>query len=68
VTVSNSAAQELIKNANMQQSMINALLKYSIFQKACNASVVTHEAELVAGLKPISFAQFANDYIESFIL
>lgn len=68
VDFSDSVAQERMRNAAMQEWTINSLTEMFIFQKADKASLVSHDMALVTGQKPISFAQFAKDYVESFKL
>lgn len=68
VDVSDSAARERMMNAGMQVWTINTLMEMLNFQKAGKASVVSHYVKLVIGRKPISFAQCAKDYVESFKL
>lgn len=68
VDVSDSVAREGMMNAGIQEWTINSLMELFNFQKAGKASVVSHNVELVTGRKPISFAQFAKDYVESFKL
>ena len=45
---------------------IKVILEFSRAMKDRPVSKITHDVEQVTGSKPISFAQFANDYAVAF--
>ena len=50
----------------MDDWLINTISELSNYFKKGHASQTSFAVEEVAGKKPISFSQFANDYAEAF--
>jgi len=66
VDVPEDAARSEMKQSGMPDVLIDMTMELYELYKAGYASEVTPTVEQVTGKKPISFAQFANDYAEVF--
>ena len=66
VDVPEDAARSEMKQSGMPDVLIDLTMKLYEIYKAGYASEVTPTVEQIIGKKPISFAQFANDYAEAF--
>ena len=66
VNVSDDAASQGMKASRMPGVLIDALIELNKIQRAGYASTVSPVVEQVTGKKPISFEQFARDYVEAF--
>jgi uncharacterized protein YbjT (DUF2867 family) len=66
VSISDEEARGGMKEANMGDWLINTILELYDYYRKGNASYVSSAVEEVIGRKPITFAQFANEYAEAF--
>lgn len=66
VDVSDDKASQGMKSAGMPEVLVNAFMELNRIQRAGHASVVSPVVEQVTGKKPITFEQFARDYVEAF--
>jgi len=66
VDVPEDAARSEMKQSGMPDVLIDMTMELYELYKAGYASEVTPTVEQVTAKKPISFAQFANDYAEAF--
>ena len=66
VNVSEQEARAAMKEMGMDDWLTNTILElYNYFKKG-HASQVSSAVEEVTGKKPVSFSQFANDYVDAF--
>ncbi|MDN5845867.1 MAG: SDR family oxidoreductase [Candidatus Nitrosocosmicus sp.] len=66
VNISDEKAREAMKEAGLDDWLINTILDlYSYFRKGY-ASQVASAVEEVTGKKPIAFAQFAKEHVDAF--
>jgi uncharacterized protein YbjT (DUF2867 family) len=66
VNVSEQEARAAMKEMGMDDWLTNTILElYNYFKKGY-ASQVSSAVEEVTGKKPVSFSQFANDYVDAF--
>lgn len=66
VSISDEDARGGMKEMNMNDWLINTILELYNYYRKGNASYVSSAVEEVTGRKPITFAQFAKDYAETF--
>jgi uncharacterized protein YbjT (DUF2867 family) len=66
VAISEEEAKGGMKEMGMDNWLINTISELSNYFKKGYASQVSSAVEEVTGKKPISFSQFANDYVEAF--
>jgi hypothetical protein len=56
----------LLEDSGIEDWVVNSLIELYRFQRSGKASMVSNNVEKITGKKPISFEQFATDYIVSF--
>ncbi|MGI0045082.1 MAG: SDR family oxidoreductase, partial [Nitrososphaeraceae archaeon] len=66
VSISDEDARGGMKEMNMNDWLINTILELYNYYRKGNASYVSSAVKEVTGRKPITFAQFAKDYAETF--
>jgi uncharacterized protein YbjT (DUF2867 family) len=66
VNISEEEAREAMKEMGMSDWLINTISELSDYFRKGNASQISSAVEEVTGKKPISFSQFAKDYVEAF--
>lgn len=66
VNVSDDTASQGLKASRMPGVLIDALIELNKTQRAGHSLTVSPVVEQVTGKKPISFEQFARDYVEAF--
>src|SRR5918995_1813962 len=66
VAISEEEAKAGMKEMGMDNWLINTISELSNYFKKGYASQVSSAVEEVTGKKPISFSQFANNYVEAF--
>ena len=66
VDISEDKASQGMKAAGMPEVLVEAFMELNRIAKAGHASDVSPVVEQVTGRKPISFEQFAKDYIDAF--
>jgi uncharacterized protein YbjT (DUF2867 family) len=59
-------ARKGMLDMGMSDRTVKVILEFSRAMKDGPVSKITHDVEQVTGSKPISFAQFANDYAVAF--
>ena len=66
VNISEEETREALKETGMDEWLISTIMGlYTLFRKGY-ASQVSTAVEEVTGKKPITFAQFAKDYVDAF--
>jgi uncharacterized protein YbjT (DUF2867 family) len=66
VNISDEEARAAMKEIGMNDWLINTVSELSEYFRKGKASEISPAVEEVTGNKPISFSQFANDYIDAF--
>jgi uncharacterized protein YbjT (DUF2867 family) len=66
VNISDEEARTAMKEIGMSDWLINTVSELSEYFRKGKASEISSAVEEVTGNKPISFSQFANDYIDAF--
>jgi uncharacterized protein YbjT (DUF2867 family) len=66
VNISDEEARTAMKEIGMSDWLINTVSELSDYFRKGKASEISSAVEEVTGNKPISFSQFANDYIDAF--
>jgi uncharacterized protein YbjT (DUF2867 family) len=66
VNISEEEARGAMKEMGMSDWLINTISELHDYFRKGNASQVSSAVEEVTGKKPISFSQFAKDYVETF--
>ena len=66
VNISDEEARAAMKEIGMSDWLINTVSELSDYFRKGKASEISSAVEEVTGNKPISFSQFANDYVDAF--
>jgi uncharacterized protein YbjT (DUF2867 family) len=66
INVSEDDARRGMREAGMSEVIIEALVELYAIQKAGYTATLSPDVERVTGKKPLSFDQFAKDYVEAF--
>jgi uncharacterized protein YbjT (DUF2867 family) len=66
VNISDEEARAAMKEIGMNDWLINTVSELSDYFRKGKASEISPAVDEVTGNKPISFSQFANDYIDAF--
>jgi uncharacterized protein YbjT (DUF2867 family) len=66
VNISDVEARAAMKEIGMSDWLINTVSELSDYFRKGKASEISSAVEEVTGNKPISFSQFANDYVDAF--
>ena len=66
VNISDEEAKEAMKEIGMSDWLINTVSELSNYFRKGKASEISSAVEEVTANKPISFSQFANDYVDAF--
>jgi uncharacterized protein YbjT (DUF2867 family) len=66
VNISDEEARAAMKEIGMSDWLINTVSELSDYFRKGKASETSSAVEEVTGNKPISFSQFANDYVDAF--
>ena len=66
VNISDEEARAAMKEIGMSDWLINTVSELSEYFRKGKASEISPAVEEVTGNKPISFSQFANDYVDAF--
>ena len=66
VNISEEEARAAMKEIGMSDWLINTVSELSDYFRKGKASEISSAVEEVTGRKPISFSQFANDYVDAF--
>jgi uncharacterized protein YbjT (DUF2867 family) len=66
VNISDEEARAAMKEIGMSDWLINTVSELSEYFRKGKASEISSAVEEVTGNKPISFSQFANDYVDAF--
>ena len=66
VNISDEEARAAMKEIGMNDWLINTVSELSEYFRKGKASEISPAVEEVTGNKPISFSQFANDYVDAF--
>jgi uncharacterized protein YbjT (DUF2867 family) len=66
VNISEEEAKAAMKEIGMSDWLINTVSELSDYFRKGKASEISSAVEEVTGNKPISFSQFANDYVDAF--
>ena len=66
VNISDEEARAAMKEIDMSDWLINTVSELSDYFRKGKASEISSAVEEVTGNKPISFSQFANDYVDAF--
>ena len=66
VNISDEEARAAMKEIGMNDWLINTVSELSEYFRKGKASEISPAVEEVTGSKPISFSQFANDYVDAF--
>jgi uncharacterized protein YbjT (DUF2867 family) len=66
VNISDEEARAAMKEIGMSDCLINTVSELSDYFRKGKASEISSAVEEVTGNKPISFSQFANDYVDAF--
>jgi uncharacterized protein YbjT (DUF2867 family) len=66
VNISDEEARAAMKEIGMSDWLINTVSELSDYFRKGKASEISPAVDEVTGNKPISFSQFANDYVDAF--
>ena len=66
VNISDEEARAAMKEIGMSDWLINTVSELSDYFRKGKASEISPAVDEVTGKKPISFSQFANDYVDAF--
>jgi uncharacterized protein YbjT (DUF2867 family) len=66
VNISDEEARAAMKEIGLSDWLINTVSELSDYFRKGKASEISSAVEEVTGNKPISFSQFANDYVDAF--
>jgi uncharacterized protein YbjT (DUF2867 family) len=66
VNISDEEARAAMKEIGMSDWLINTVSELSDYFRKGKASKISSAVEEVTGRKPVSFSQFANDYVDAF--
>jgi uncharacterized protein YbjT (DUF2867 family) len=66
VNISDQEARAAMKEIGMSDWLINTVSELSDYFRKGKASEISPAVDEVTGKKPISFSQFANDYVDAF--
>jgi uncharacterized protein YbjT (DUF2867 family) len=66
INVSDDDARKGMKDMGMDEWIINSIIELFEFAKAGHWSAISPVTEQITGSKPISFSQFASDYVVAF--
>src|ERR687892_652159 len=66
VNISDEEARAAMKEIGMSDWLINTVSELSEYFRKGKASEISPAVEEVTGKKPISFSEFANDYVDAF--
>ena len=66
VNISDEEARAAMKEMGISDWLINTVSELSDYFRKGKASEISPAVDEVTGNKPISFSQFANDYVDAF--